>query len=182
MKTNKGDWFITNDNVVYVSLGTHLLKASPNYNNEDRRLFDFELKGIELRQINKLKGLEIINKQYHDYQTEWEFNGKRYKVLKSSEKNSTFFNRERTPKRCTLFTFVHEYTNREGKIRQFCNGYYLGWFRGKLYWVEDVGHFPRLMLYKFEKIEKEPRFNDFAQWTHAKCVKIIYDADKNTPI
>lgn len=182
MKINKGEWFITDDNRIYKALDDHLLLMSPNYNNEDRRLFDFETKGIKLAKISKTKALEEINKQFADFETEWEFGGKTFKVLKNSEKNSTFKNYSGNLNSFGKFK-VHSYKDRNGNTRQNCDAYHLCWFRGKIYWCEITQYFPRIYLFKFNDIDIFPKWNDdFVQWTNAKDLKIIYDAKTNKPI
>lgn len=181
MKINKGDFVVTGNDAVYKMLEDHLLLMSPNYNNEDRRLFDFEAKNIKLIRISKEKAIEKINKQFSDFETEWEFDGKAFKVLKNSEKNSTFANYKGDFKGFCRDKVIF-YRDKDNKVHQYAESYHLGWFRGKIYWFEITQYFPRIYLYKFTDIDVFPHWEDGCQWTNAKHLKIIYDAKTNKPI
>lgn len=146
-----------------------LLKMSPWEIGEDRRLFTSEDKKIT--QIPSNKAMQLINEQFANYERTWEFNGKKYKILNSSEKGATYLDG-----RGQYIKEVHHRIYENGYISVCELQYYLCWFRGKLYWLEsDWEHYPQVQLYKFEDINKMPSWDDFAQWTNVKNCKVIYE-------
>lgn len=146
-----------------------LLKMSPWEIGEDRRLFTSENKKIT--QIPSNKAMQLINEQFANYERTWEFNGKKYKILNSSEKGATYLDG-----RGQYIKEVYHRIYENGYVSVSVLQYYLCWFRGKLYWLScDWGHYPQVQLYKFEDINKMPSWDDFAQWTNVKNCKVIYE-------
>ena len=163
-KKNNNVYKLTNDS-------STLLKLSPWEIGEDRRVFNFEKKEKKFVSIPFHKAMELINEQFANYERTWEFNGKRYKILNSSEKGATYLD--------GIGQYIKEVYHRiyeNGYVSVSVLQYYLCWFRGKLYWMDsDWKYYPQVQLYKFEDINKMPSWDDFAQWTNVKNCKVIYE-------
>ena len=54
------------------------------------------------------------------------------------------------------------------------------WHQGHIYWAVHYHYYPRVMLYRFESIDKEPiSLSNFVKWTNAShCRAIINLASK----
>ena len=172
MNSPKSNFFIDNNNVIYKTTknSTHLLKVSPWEQGEDRRLFPYEVSDSKLKKISFSSAMKLLNKQFADYENEWTYKGKKYKILKSTFPESTFKDGRSEP-----YLFPNFYTDSAGVRRGHYDKFYLTWFRGKLYWICGFAYYPQVMLYHFKDIDTRPTYNDFAQWTNVKNCKIIYD-------
>lgn len=171
MKKTNTKFFLDKNNNVYKLTNdeTTLLKLSPSEIGEDRRLFTSENKKIT--QIPYNKAMQLIDEQFANYERKWEFNGKKYKILKNSEKGATYLDG-----RGHSIKEVYHRIYENGYIGVSELQYYLCWFRGKLYWLDcDWWHYPQVKLYNFEDINKMPSIYDFAQWANLKNCKVIYD-------
>lgn len=147
----------------------YLLKVSPWEENEDRRLFHFEQKLSQMKQLSENEAFQIINEQFAHLERSWRFNNKTYYVLSSDKKIATY---EKTKGVKHIFKSIL-YTSDNQQI-VWEDTYYLCWFRGHIYWLVIDMYTPRVRLYLFRSIDIPPKDSDFAQWTSRKNCKIIY--------
>lgn len=169
----KNNFFIDKHNNVYKTTinPSVLLKISPWEIGEDRRVFNFEKKEKKFSSISFQAAMTLVNQQFADYERTWEFNGKQYKILKSTEKGATYLD--------SKGYFAHEIQHtlyENGCIYVNDLKFYLCWFHGKIYWLSaNWSHYPQVQLYKYEDINRLPKWTEFAQWTNIKNCKVIYE-------
>lgn len=147
-----------------------LIKISPWGKGEDRRLYKSNPIFNKLKQISFNKAMNLVNKLFEDYSTEWEYEGNTYYIKKSSEFDATFYRNE-----CKQSKHIFQEQSSFDTNVIFQYTFYIVWFRGKIYWMLLTGqYYPQIQLYKFKDINTMPKFSDFAQWTNIKNCKVIF--------
>lgn len=166
--------FYIKDDIIYKEITssdpTHLLKLSPWDMNEDRRIFDYNIK--DYKTIDKSKAYCWINRQWDEDNREWEFNGFKYRVYNSFKTcfRYTFENRYSDMIQHE-FTTTYKWYNTNYAYKE---KYFLCMYQGKIYWVEIGQYCPQVRLYKFIDINTGPKLNDFVRWAKSNHCKKIY--------
>ena len=129
--------------------------------NKDRRYAESDFDSSKILKINKNVASKLINEYWDSGIRTWTFNCNEYSNGETYEK-AKFHN------------FTHTYKDRLGKEKSYDNSYKLVWHQGHIYWAVHYHHYPRVMLYKFESIDKEPiSLNNFVKWTNASHCRAI---------
>ena len=129
--------------------------------NKDRRYIESEFDNDKLIKVNKNVALKLINDYWDSGIRTWAFNGNEYSNGDAYEKAKSH-------------GFVHTYKNKEGEDKPYVNIYKLVWHQGHLYWAAHYHYYPRVLLYKFESIDKEPvSLDSFVKWTNASHCRAI---------
>lgn len=129
--------------------------------NKDRRYAESDFSSDKLIKINKNKALRLINEYWDSCIRTWTFNGKEYSNGDTYEK-------------AEFHEFIHTYKDKLGKEQSYTNSYKLVWHQGHIYWATHYHYYPRVLLYNFESIDKEPKLKSFVKWTNAiHCRAIV---------
>lgn len=128
--------------------------------NKDRRYNESDFDSDKLIKINKNKALRLINEYWDSGIRTWIFNGNKYSNGDTYEK-------------AKFHKFIHIYKDKSGKEQSYTNSYKLVWHQGHIYWAVNYHYYPRVLLYKFESIDKEPKLKRFVKWTNAIHCKAI---------
>lgn len=126
--------------------------------NKDRRYSKSDFESGKLVKINKNEALRLINEYWDSGIRIWSFNGNEYSNGDSYE-NAKFHK------------FVHTYKTKSGEEHSYSYEYKLVWHQGHLYWAIHYHYYPRVLLYKFESINEEPK--NFVKWTDASHCRAI---------
>ena len=121
--------------------------------------------------IKKNIALMNVSKIYADYTTEWEYNNTVFKVMprKFYEDKNVFKNKLKDLP-------THEFSINSN----YTEKYKLVWFQNKLYWLKFWHYYPKVCLYKFKNIDRQPNLgSDFVLWTDVKNIKPIINCDTN---
>ena len=154
----------------YVKTKDHFIKVTPWKPGEDRRVNRFEIEKLitsnALTQMkNKPTVHEIINNRWREVDFSWEFNGKKFYVDPYKSMDECM--------KAPLHKFVHKYKDFEGKQREYCESFRIGFHNGKLVWFAAYHYFPQLCMWPFEDVNKEP--TGYHYWGNAKSVRPIYN-------
>ena len=112
--------------------------------NKDRRYTESDFSSDKLIKINKNKALRLINEYWDSCIRTWVFNSNEYSNGDTYEK-------------AEFHEFIHTYKDKLGKEQSYTNSYKLVWHQGHIYWAIHYHYYPRVLLYKFESIDKEPK-------------------------
>lgn len=156
--------FIENENYYLMMTGWDKLE------NKDRRYYESHFDSNKLVKINKNEALKLINEYWDSGIRTWTFNGNEYS-------NGEAYIKAKSHK------FIHTYKDKSGKEHSYANEYKLVWHQGHIYWAVHYHYFPRVQLYKFESIDKEPiSLYSFVKWTNASHCRAIVDVALNETI
>ena len=122
--------------------------------NKDRRYIESEFDNDKLIKINKNIALKLINDYWDSGIRTWTFDGNEY------SNGDTYENAK-------FHKFIHTYKDKSGKEKSYTNSYKIIWHQGHIYWGVHYHYYPRVLLYKFESIDKEPKLKSFVKWTNA---------------
>lgn len=118
---------------------------------------------IEISEVSRKEAHYIVNNQFNQQEYDWTFNGKMYKTLPCTIKESSF---EFEPDKVVEINFENQ------DLIQLTGKQLICLYRGRLYSTELSQYYPRMMLWRFLGIDKESR--EFCQWTHARNCKRIF--------
>lgn len=185
-----GIYYKTADNKIYKynSENDYFLLCTPWKTGEDRRKKRTELnnpvkinKHVAVHEINEIwrntkfswvhagKKYETRGTIYDDKTLDthtWEFNGKSH-TYNTVSYNNLF-------KLCQPHIFKHTYKNKNNVEQSYEYTYYLVCYQGKLVWVQNTQYIPQVCYYKFEAIDKEPRYTSYTGWTNINCIKPVF--------
>ena len=129
--------------------------------NKDRRYVENDFDSNKLIKINKNVVLMLINKYWDSGVRKWTFRGDEFS-------NGDTYGQAKS------HGFVHTYKNKEGEDKPYVNIYKLVWHQGHLYWAVHYHYYPRVLLYKFESVDKEPEtLKSFVKWTDASHCRAV---------
>lgn len=135
------------NNNIFIRREDDFLKLSPWNNNEDRRIFDFENKTF-VNKLNKNKAYEILNQQFRNHTSEWQYNGYTFKTDKCFMDYSI-------KERNEIISQMQEYTPHE----KYCyNKWHIVEYKGKLFYAQiKTQYFPRIPLTPINSNDKSMR-------------------------
>jgi hypothetical protein len=155
----------------YVKAKDHFIKVTPWEPGEDRRVNRFEIEKLinknELTQMtNKPAVHEIINRHWDECYYEWQYMNKLYAVDPRNDKNHYM--------KAPLHKFEHSYKTADGKVHTYTSDWRIGFNNGKIVWVSAFHYYPRVIIAKFESLDKEPCGDNYS-WTTYCHVRPIYE-------
>ena len=145
----------------------YFLKVTGWVSGEDRRKYKWEIDIDKLKKLNKRDVKERINNIWNSGVRTWKFNGETY-----SNDGDLSVDYGKLP----IHKFVHHFKSVDGLDREYVEQYRLVWHQGHLFWCKTYHYFPRVMLFRFESIDKEATSDSFAKWTNVKNCKPVVNS------
>lgn len=156
----------------YIPFKSHFLKMTHWGTDDDRRVpFNYIANYFEngfVKVIEKKKAAKLINDYWDNLEREWEFNGKKFKVLSFNDYSDYVKNKYN----------IDYFKTHNFKYDIFKLEFYLGWYQGKLVWFVYRSNIERCCLVKFIGIDKCPGI-DIIGYTDKKHIKPIIDCETN---
>lgn len=165
MKKSQLKKYYIKNNIVYLLKESfkefYLLRLSPPFKNKDRRVFLRKRDDLNsYKRISPQKAQENVNKKWREFEEEWEFNGKTYRVLDHELQGSTYYN---------TIGIRHQVENDPDSI------FYLCYNQGRVCLMSYNSDQGRVCLSKFKIINDKLYVGDKIKWTSTKNCKIIYE-------
>lgn len=162
----------------YKSGHEYFLIMNPLKKGKDKRVpFDKMVKRFndgKVNFINKNTALMEVSRIYSDYSTDWEFDGRKFKVM-----SRKYYEDNGVLKNYLNDLPLHEFVDINSSV-PIISKFKLVWFQGHLYWIKIWHYYPKVCLYKFRNVNEPPNLGkDFVLWTHVKNIKPIIDCETN---
>lgn len=163
-----------NDGVIYkyIPFKSHFIKMTHWDIGDDRRVpFKYMANYFEngfAKVIEKKKAATLINIYWDNLEREWEFDGKKYKVLSFNDYPDYVKNKYE----------IDYFKPHNFKYEIYDLQMYLGWYQGKLVWFIYRPSIDRCCMTKFNGIDKCPGIYIIG-YTDKKHIKPIIDCETN---
>lgn len=156
----------------YIPFKSHFIKMTHWEIGEDRRVpfkdmaNSFENKCAKV--IEKKKAATLINAYWDSIEREWNFDGKKYKVLSFNDYSVYVKNKYN----------IDYFKTHKFKYGRYDLQLYLGWYQGNLVWFIYRPNIERCCMTKFNGIDKTPGIYIIG-YTDKKHIKPIIDCETN---
>lgn len=171
-KFHKKIYFIDTNGVIYKYIynRNNFIKLTHWFMGEDRRIsieyLSKKYTNKELKILTSQKANELTNQYWNNLTREWEYDGRKYKVLSIKDALTQNIDPEDDGK---LHIFPEEYFR-----------YYVGLYRNRIIWYTYTSYNCSCLIFKFADINKQPSvLNDFCGYISRKGIQPILDCETN---
>lgn len=176
-KLHKKVYFIDNEGVIYKYIynKNHFVKLTHWSIGEECRVnvefLSKEYNNKELKELKQTKACELANKYWNNLTREWEYNGRKYKVLSIKDGLAQGIDPEKDGK-------LHIASKNYNDVFTVNHRCYVGLYQNRIVWYSYDSYIERCVMYKFINIDTISISHPIRH-TNKKNIRPIIDCETN---
>lgn len=172
-KKHKKVYFIDTDGIIYKYIynKNHFVKLTHWSIGEERRVDVEDLIHKKLKELKANKANELTNQYWNNLTREWEYNGRKYKVLSIKDGLAQGIDPEKDGK-------LHIASKNYNDVFTVNHRCYVGLYQNRIVWYSYDSYIEKCVMYKFINIDTISISHPIGH-TNKKNIRPIIDCETN---